>query len=125
MSQLDFIFASRLLQKDTTNNSDSSSNASASVPSVSQPQPPLSGSQKLKAAIRDYGSAVLVFHIVSGVTFLGCWYTIISRSDLRFLLFFMLFHKGDLTKQLKTNMLNSDNRSFLPIFRPTFPDPKL
>ena len=40
---------------------------------------PLTSREKLKAAIRDYGSTVLVFHIASGCTFLGMWYLIVSR----------------------------------------------
>jgi len=36
--------------------------------------------EKFKAAIRDYGPTVLIFHIASGVTLLSIWYLIVSSG---------------------------------------------
>ncbi|GAV02203.1 hypothetical protein RvY_12798 [Ramazzottius varieornatus] len=41
---------------------------------------PLTSREKLRAAIRDYGSTVLVFHVASGCTFLSMWYLIVSSG---------------------------------------------
>ncbi|XP_055329156.1 protein FAM210B, mitochondrial-like [Paramacrobiotus metropolitanus] len=66
----------------------SSAETPAKTPSTTDPPlaegtpspAPKTSREKLKAAIRDYGSTVLVFHIASGVSFLGMWYLLISSG---------------------------------------------
>ncbi|OWA53243.1 putative Protein FAM210B [Hypsibius exemplaris] len=41
---------------------------------------PVTSRQKLKAAVRDYGFTVVIFHIFSGVTLLSMWYLIVSSG---------------------------------------------
>lgn len=43
----------------------------------------LTKAQKLKKAVKDYGSTVIVFHVLFSLMSLGVCYTVVSRSVIK------------------------------------------
>lgn len=44
-----------------------------------QKEPPMSAKEKLKKAVKDYGSTVIVFHVTISLLSLGGCYILVSR----------------------------------------------
>lgn len=75
----------------------------------------LSTKEKLKKAVKEYGSTVIIFHVTISMISLGSCYLLISRYVLTLTFLLTLFFKG-LPRQLTNNEQKKLEKWFSFIF---------